>query len=64
MFPLLIPGLVYISPASASELACGGRFEDKTMKLVVPSKAGGGYDLYSRLFVPHLEIRTGARVLW
>ncbi|MEJ8566445.1 tripartite tricarboxylate transporter substrate-binding protein [Elongatibacter sediminis] len=36
---------------------------DQTLRWVVPSKPGGGYDAYSRLIQPYLEQRLGARIL-
>ena len=63
IFPLLILVGFHITPATASELACGGRFENKTVRIIVPSKAGGGYDVYSRIFAPHNAKFIGANVL-
>lgn len=42
---------------------CGGRFEGKTVRWIVPSAPGGGYDTYSRLVAPFYGKYTGARVV-
>lgn len=38
-------------------------FKGKTLRLVVGSSAGGGYDTYARMLAPHLEKRTGSTVI-
>ena len=38
-------------------------FKGKTVKLAVGTSAGGGYDLYARMFAPHLAKRLGASVI-
>ena len=38
-------------------------FKGKTIKLAVGTSAGGGYDLYARMFAPHFAKRLGATVI-
>ena len=38
-------------------------FQGKTVKLMVGTSAGGGYDLYARMFAPHYAKRLGATVV-
>lgn len=47
--------------AGAALASCPG-LEGQTIRWVVPSRAGGGYDAYSRLLQPFLEQRLEARL--
>lgn len=38
-------------------------FKGKTVKLAVGTSAGGGYDLYARMFAPHFAKQLGATVI-
>lgn len=38
-------------------------YQGKTIRLLVPSQPGGGFDAYARLLVPSIEKYTGATVL-
>jgi len=57
--------------AASLGLACSGAlaetaaeyFQGKTIKLMVGTSTGGGYDLYARMIAPYLEQRIGARVI-
>lgn len=52
-----------LHPASSrAEPYCNGRFAGETVRWIVPSAPGGGYDTYSRLVAPFYEKYTGARV--
>ncbi len=55
--------LTWLPFSQAGNLACEGQFEGKTVKMIVPFEGGGGYDTYARLFAPHYESITGAKVL-
>ena len=52
------PGLAVSADGDAAAF-----YDGKTIKFIVPYKAGGGYDTYSRLLAPALEKHTGARVI-
>ena len=49
------PGLAVSADGDAAAF-----YDGKTIKFIVPYKAGGGYDTYSRLLAPALEKHTGA----
>src|SRR5215470_12506380 len=49
-------------PAAASTEAVGF-YRGKTVRILVGSPPGGGYDLYARLLAPHLARKLGATVL-
>lgn len=38
-------------------------FRSKTIKLMVGTSTGGGYDLYARMIAPYLEQQIGARII-
>ena len=48
--------------ASASE-TCTGMFKDERFTLMVPNKAGGGYDTYARTLAPVFEALSGASMI-
>ena len=56
MLSLAAPG--YAAPAGSCPELSGA-----TLRWIVTSAAGGGYDTYSRLLEPHLERELGARIL-
>lgn len=49
--------------SAASAAGPAAFFRGRTIKWIVPYKAGGGYDIYSRLITPYLEKYTGATVV-
>jgi tripartite-type tricarboxylate transporter receptor subunit TctC len=51
----------YCSAAAASEVA--DFYRGKTVRMLVGSPPGGGYDLYARLLAPHLATRIQATVV-
>ena len=55
--PLLVAG----TPASARD--AGAYFKGKTITWIVPYKAGGGYDTYSRMIAPYFAKYIGATVV-
>jgi tripartite-type tricarboxylate transporter receptor subunit TctC len=56
---LVAVALVTATPASADCSALAGQ----TIRWLVPSKPGGGYDRYSRLIQPFLEQRLSAQIV-
>jgi len=54
-----VGGTLFAAGAVAN---CAG-LQGATVRWVVPSHAGGGYDAYSRLLQPFLEQRLGARIV-
>jgi tripartite-type tricarboxylate transporter receptor subunit TctC len=63
-----------LTAASAAILSCIGTgrasgasvadfYRGKTVRILVGSPPGGGYDVYARLFAPHLARKLGATVL-
>lgn len=63
---LLLVALVLLAVPAATATAAGDGaefYKGKTINFIVPYKAGGGYDTYSRLLAPALEKHTGARVI-
>lgn len=56
---LIYPGNVN----AAGKLACNGEFEGDTVRIIVSHSTGGGYDTSARIFAPHYEKATGARVI-
>lgn len=50
-------------PASAQKGDAAKFYKGKTITWIVPYKAGGGYDTYSRMIAPYLEKYTGATVV-
>ncbi|MGQ0664464.1 MAG: Bug family tripartite tricarboxylate transporter substrate binding protein [Pseudomonadota bacterium] len=52
-----------ISPALAQASDPGAFLKGEVVKLVVGFAAGGGYDLYARMFGPHFEKMTGSTVV-
>lgn len=59
----LVAASVLGSPLASAAEYCGGRFVDKTIRWIVPSSPGGGYDTYSRLIAPYYEKYTGAQLV-
>ncbi|MDP2355715.1 MAG: tripartite tricarboxylate transporter substrate binding protein [Beijerinckiaceae bacterium] len=60
-YVFIVAAFLMTSPAiaeSPSEF-----YQGKTIRLVVGSNPGGGYDTYARILAPHLEKRTGATVI-
>jgi tripartite-type tricarboxylate transporter receptor subunit TctC len=49
------------SPAASSDAA--NFYRGKTVRILVGSPPGGGYDLYARLIAPYLAVKIGATVL-
>ena len=48
---------------NAAAQPAGSYFKGKTIKLMVGTSSGGGYDLMARMFAPYFEKRLGAKVL-
>ena len=57
----VLAGCVLAIPAAAQDAAT--YFKGKTVRVLVGSPAGGGYDLSARLIAPHLAKRLGATVI-
>jgi tripartite-type tricarboxylate transporter receptor subunit TctC len=51
------------APAIAAPGDAAAFYRGKTVRMLVGSPPGGGYDLYARLFAPHLAARIGATVI-
>jgi tripartite-type tricarboxylate transporter receptor subunit TctC len=49
--------------ASAASMEAAAFYRGKTVRVLVGSPPGGGYDLYARMIAPHLAARIGATVL-
>lgn len=58
-----LTGSVLYPPLINAAEYCGDRFVDQTIRWIVPSSAGGGYDTYSRIIAPYYEQYTGGRVV-
>jgi len=58
--PLLLSATTL--PATA-QVGCDDRLQGETIRWIVPSSPGGGYDTYSRLIAPYYEKHTGAEVV-
>ena len=52
-----------VASSAAIAQAGSGFFKGRTIKLLVGTSSGGGYDLMARLFAPYFEKRLGARVI-
>jgi tripartite-type tricarboxylate transporter receptor subunit TctC len=61
MLAAALPLLAASPPASAQN--AGAFFKGKTVTWIVPYKAGGGYDTYSRMIAPYYSKYTGATVV-
>lgn len=51
------------APTLAQQLDYREYFKDKTVRLLVGSPPGGGYDLYTRMIAPYLAKRLGCLVI-
>lgn len=60
---LLATASVFCYPLVSAAEYCSGRFADQTIRWIVPSSPGGGYDSYSRLVAPYYEKYTGSHVV-
>ena len=60
--PLLIAALAFASPALAQD-AEKAFFHGKTVRMVVGSGTGGGYDIFARLIAPYLGKALEANVV-
>jgi tripartite-type tricarboxylate transporter receptor subunit TctC len=60
---LLIPCLIAASPGRADDAQQAAYFRGKTIKFVVGTAPGGGYDSYARLLAPHLGKALEATVV-
>ena len=58
----LLPAL-YGRQASAESAGAADFYRGKTVRMLVGSPPGGGYDLYARLIAPHLAAKLQATVL-
>jgi tripartite-type tricarboxylate transporter receptor subunit TctC len=56
-------GLVFSSSAMSQSGDAAAFFRDKTVRLLVGSPPGGGYDLYARLIAPYLAKRLNCTVI-
>jgi tripartite-type tricarboxylate transporter receptor subunit TctC len=56
--PILAAPAVIAAPSGAAEF-----YRGKTLRILVGSPPGGGYDIYARLLVPALAEKIGAEVL-
>lgn len=54
-------GALWAGEALAQPAGCA-RLQGSSMRWIVPNAPGGGYDVYSRLLVPHLEQALGAEI--
>ena len=52
-----------IDTGDADEVSAAEFYRGKTVRILVGSPPGGGYDLYARLLAPHLARKLGATVL-
>ena len=52
-----------IDAGDADEISAAEFYRGKTVRILVGSPPGGGYDLYARLLAPHLARKLGATVL-
>ena len=61
---LIVVITIFLQAATAAASTyCGDRFAGETVRWIVPSSPGGGYDAYSRLIAPFYEKYTGAQVV-
>jgi tripartite-type tricarboxylate transporter receptor subunit TctC len=60
---LLVASATALSHAANAADTCDGMFEGARFTLIVPYKAGGGFDLYARAFAPLFEKATGASMI-
>lgn len=61
---MMLSALCLLSPLWASDAPAGcAPLTGKTIRWIVPSQPGGGYDAYSRLLQPFLENLLAARLL-
>ena len=65
--PALVPALAallaWTLPAAADEAQQAAYFKGKTIRFVVGTAPGGGYDSYARLLAPHLAKALDATVV-
>jgi tripartite-type tricarboxylate transporter receptor subunit TctC len=59
---LVIGAMAYFAPASAQE-AEKAFYAGKTVRMIVGSGTGGGYDVFSRMIAPYLSKTLGATVI-
>jgi tripartite-type tricarboxylate transporter receptor subunit TctC len=52
---------VFVPPAAAEDAAA--YYKGKTVKFIVPTPPGGGFDAYARMIAPLVEKETGATVV-
>jgi tripartite-type tricarboxylate transporter receptor subunit TctC len=62
ILPAVFAALLAVVLADGAKASCAG-LEGDTIRWIVPSHAGGGYDAYSRLLQPFLEERLRARLI-
>lgn len=60
---LLLVAVALHAPTARSQEYCDGTLTGKTIRWIVPSSTGGGYDTYSRLIAPFYEKYTGGHVV-
>lgn len=58
----LAVGVAIVGGSAVAQEDAKDFYDGNTIKWIIPSKPGGGYDAYSRLLLPFMEKYTGAKI--